>query len=73
LLGVGLLLFVFLISPKSAIWFVPFVFGLIVVIPFAVYTSDTRLGAWAERIKLCAMPEEFDMPEEIRAVQATAA
>jgi membrane glycosyltransferase len=73
LLGTGLLLFVFLVSAKSAIWFVPFVFGLIVVIPFAVYTSDTRLGAWAERNKLCAMPEEFDMPEEIRAVQATAA
>ncbi len=73
ILGVGLLLFVLLISPKSAIWFVPFVFGLIVVIPFAVYTSDTRLGAWAERNKFCAMPEEFNMPEEIRAVQATAA
>jgi membrane glycosyltransferase len=73
LLGVGMLLFVLLVSAKSAIWFVPFVFGLIVVIPFAVYTSDTRLGAWAEKNKLCAMPEEFDMPEEIRAVQATAA
>jgi len=73
ILGAGLLLFVLLVSPKSAIWFVPFVFGLIVVIPFAVYTSDTRLGAWAERNKFCAMPEEFDMPEEIRAVQATAA
>jgi membrane glycosyltransferase len=63
---------VLVISPLSAIWFVPFVFGLIVVIPFAVYTSDTRLGAWAEQNKLCAMPEEFDMPEEIRAVQAMA-
>jgi membrane glycosyltransferase len=73
LLGLGLLLFVLIVSPKSAIWFVPLVFGLIVVIPFAVYTSDTRLGAWAERNKFCAMPEEFDMPEEIRAVQATAA
>jgi len=72
LLGAGLLLFVLIVSPASAIWFVPFVFGLIVVIPFAVYTSDTRLGAWAERNKFCAMPEEFDMPEEIRAVQATA-
>lgn len=72
ILGVGLLAFVALVSLKSAIWFVPFVFGLIVVIPFAVYTSDTRLGAWAERIKLCPMPEEFEMPEEIRAVQATA-
>jgi membrane glycosyltransferase len=71
-LGVALTLFVLVISPLSAIWFVPFVFGLIVVIPFAVYTSDTRLGAWAEQNKLCAMPEEFDMPEEIRAVQAMA-
>ena len=73
ILGLGLLLFVLLVSPQSAIWFVPFVFGLIVVIPFAVYTSDTRLGAWAERNRFCAMPEEFDMPEEIRAVQAAAA
>jgi len=72
LLGVGLLLFVVLFSPASAIWFVPFVFGLIVVVPFAVFTSDTRLGAWADQNKFCAMPEEFDMPEEIRAVQATA-
>lgn len=69
----GSLLFVFvaIVSPDSAIWFMPLVFGLIVVMPFAVYSSDTRLGEWAERNRLCPMPEEFDMPEEIRAVQAS--
>ncbi len=70
LFGSALFIFVAIISPGSAIWFVPLVFGLIVVMPFAVYTSDTRLGEWAERNRLCPMPEEFDMPEEIRAVQA---
>lgn len=70
LFGLTILLFVLFFSPLSAIWFVPFVFGLIAVIPFAVYTSDTRLGEWAEKNRFCPMPEEYDMPEEIRAVQA---
>ncbi|MBX3519103.1 MAG: glucans biosynthesis glucosyltransferase MdoH [Xanthobacteraceae bacterium] len=70
LFGLAILLFVLFFSPLSAIWFVPFVFGLIAVIPFAVYTSDTRLGEWAEKNRFCPMPEEYDMPEEIRAVQA---
>jgi membrane glycosyltransferase len=73
LFGSALFIFVVLTAPNAAIWFVPFVAGLILVMPFAVYSSSPQLGEWAERHKLCAMPEEFDMPEEIRAVQAPVA
>jgi membrane glycosyltransferase len=73
LFGSALFLFVLFFSPFAALWFIPFVFGLIVAIPFAVLSSSPQLGAWAETNRLCAMPEEFDMPEEIRAVQAPAA
>lgn len=72
LFGSALFIFVALAAPKAAIWFIPFVAGLILVMPFAVYSSAPEVGEWAERNKLCAMPEEFDMPEEIRAVQSPA-
>jgi membrane glycosyltransferase len=72
LFGSALMIFVALSAPNALLWFIPFVTGLIVVMPFAVYSSSPEFGKWAERHKLCAMPEEFDMPEEIRAVQAPA-
>jgi membrane glycosyltransferase len=72
LFGSALFIFVMVLAPNAAIWFVPFIAGLILVMPFAVYSSSPEFGAWAEKHKLCAMPEEFDMPEEIRAVQTPA-
>lgn len=69
LFGSALFIFVVVLAPAAALWFVPFVFGLVISMPFAVYSSSPQWGEWAERLKLCAMPEEFDMPEEIRAVQ----
>ncbi|MCW5681254.1 MAG: glucans biosynthesis glucosyltransferase MdoH [Xanthobacteraceae bacterium] len=73
LFGAAIFLFVLWFSPFAAIWFVPFVAGLILAAPFAVFSSLPWLGAWAERNHYCVMPEELDMPEEIRAVQAPAA
>ncbi len=39
-------------------WAAPMIAGLMLAIPFAVVTADPRLGRWAERVGLCALPEE---------------
>lgn len=52
-------------APGAIVWFLPFIAGPMLAIPFAVLTTDQRLSAFAERTKLCAIPEEFDMPPEL--------
>lgn len=40
-------------------WAAPMIAGLVLAVPFAVVTADPRLGRWAERTGLCALPEEL--------------
>jgi len=40
-------------------WFLPFLLGLVLCIPFVALTSDPALNAWALRKRLCAVPEEL--------------
>jgi membrane glycosyltransferase len=47
--------------------------GFLVAVPFAVWTADPALGAWAARVGLCAIPEDLDPPPEVRAVAAAEA
>jgi membrane glycosyltransferase len=66
----GLILFVLLavMAPTAILWFLPFLSGLILAVPFAVLTSSPALGDWAARWKLCATPEELAIPTEIAAI-----
>ena len=51
-------------------WFLPFLAGLVLSIPFAVFTSWPEVGAAAVHWRLCAIPEEFETPSEISALLA---
>jgi membrane glycosyltransferase len=57
------------LSPATLAWSLPLTVGYLVAIPFAVATSAPALGAFLARHRLCAIPEEIDPPDEIRAVR----
>ncbi len=52
-------------APGAIIWFMPFLAGLLLAIPFAVVTALPELGAVAARYRFCGIPEEFDMPRDL--------
>jgi membrane glycosyltransferase len=52
-------------GPAALPWFLPFVTGLVLAIPFGVVTSSRRFSAWMDRRSLCAMPEEITPPSEL--------
>ncbi len=58
-------------SPTLALWSLPLTAGFLTAIPFAVLTSSEELGRVLARLRLCAIPEEFDMPAEIAALTQT--
>jgi membrane glycosyltransferase len=55
-------------SPATLVWSLPLTLGYLLAIPFAVLTASPRSGALARAAGLCAIPEERDVPEEIRAL-----
>jgi membrane glycosyltransferase len=55
-------------QPVAIIWFLPFLAGPLLSVPFAVITASPSLGALAAERKLCAIPEEFDVPRELAAI-----
>ncbi len=63
----GLLLLAFLCwkAPGALPWFLPFLAGPVLAVPFAVLTSSAQLNSWSRRLKLCALPEEMELPEEV--------
>jgi membrane glycosyltransferase len=68
--GLLMLAFLALTVPSAIPWFLPFLAGLVLSIPFAVFTSSPKIGDAAVRLKLCAIPEEFDTPAEISTLLA---
>jgi membrane glycosyltransferase len=52
-------------APGAIIWFLPFIAGPLLSIPFAVVTALPELGAVAARHRFCGIPEEFDMPRDL--------
>ncbi len=46
------------VGAGTLVWAAPMVAGLALSIPLAVATADPRVGRWAERVGLCAVPEE---------------
>ena len=58
----------FVAVPQLLLYALPFSLGALLAIPFAVVTSDRRLGAWCVRAGLCAVPEDRDAPPEVAAL-----
>jgi membrane glycosyltransferase len=60
-------------SPTTLLWSLPLTLGYLTAIPFAVWLSDERIGMASVKARLAAIPEDFDPPPEVRAVQDLAA
>jgi membrane glycosyltransferase len=60
-------------SPTLFWWGLIMTAGYIVAIPFGVWLADPGLGRAMARMRLCAIPEEYDMPPEVKAVQGAPA
>ena len=58
-----------LLSPAVLAWSLPLTLGYLVAMPFAVWTASPNFSEWLGRHALCGIPEEFDPPAEIRALQ----
>jgi FkbM family methyltransferase len=50
-------------------WSLPLTLGYLVAIPFAVATASQGLAELLKRYALCGIPEEFEKPAEIRALE----
>jgi len=59
-----------LIEPAVLWWSLPLTAGYLVAIPFAVLTASPAFGRWFQKTGLAGIPEDFDPPAEIRAVQS---
>jgi membrane glycosyltransferase len=73
LFGSGVAAALAFVSPATLWWSLPLTLGYLVAAPFAVLTASPALGAFMARHKLCAIPEEIDVPPEIEALQREAA
>lgn len=60
------------LSPTLLLWSLPLTAGYVLAIPFAMATAWPALGAWFVRMGLCGIPEDFDPPAELAAIQAGA-
>jgi membrane glycosyltransferase len=70
LFGAAIFLLLLVGNPAAIPWFLPFLTGLLLSVPFAVFTASPELGAWGVRMKLCGIPEEFEPLPEIEALQS---
>jgi len=57
-----------LIAPAVLWWSLPLTAGYLLAVPFAVLTADPRVGRWLQSLGLCAIPEDFNAPVEVKAV-----
>ena len=58
-----------IISPTVLLWSLPLTAGYLLSVPFGVITANPALGRAMKSAGLCGIPEDFDPPKEIRAVQ----
>ncbi len=61
-----------LLAPEALLWSLPLTLGYLVAVPFAVASASPGLGRWLTTRGICAVPEEHDVPAEIRAVREDA-
>ena len=62
----------YLVSPAAFWWSLPLTAGYLLSIPFAVITASPALGRAMQRWGIAGIPEDFDTPKEVVAVQAGA-
>ena len=60
------------LAPAALLWSLPLTLGYLVAFPFAVVTAAPALGRWFTARGLCAIPEEFETPSEIRSLREAA-
>ena len=71
LFGKALFVAILMLAGSATLpWAMPMITGLCFAVPFAVLTADPRFGAWAQRVGLCAVPEEVSPPAAHVAVDA---
>jgi membrane glycosyltransferase len=71
--GLAVMVPLFFFAPALLWWSLPLTLGYLTAVPFAVLLSDERIGMASVREHLCAIPEDFDPPPEVRAIQDAAA
>lgn len=72
LLGLLLLSALAIGAPGALPWAAPLLVGLFGAIPITVLTASPILGRFAERWRLCAIPEEFETVEIVEQLQGPA-
>jgi membrane glycosyltransferase len=70
LFAAALIVFLAWAAPGTLPWFVPFLFGLVIAIPFALVASSPTVTDRTRRMKLCAIPEDLDVPMEVAIVRS---
>ena len=60
------------ISPTVLIWSLPLTAGYLLAVPFGVLTAHPAVGHAFQKAGLCGIPEDFDPPPEVQAVQRLA-
>ncbi len=58
-----------MISPTVLLWSLPLTAGYLLAVPFGVLTAHPAVGKAMQAWGLCGIPEDFDPPKEVRAVQ----
>ena len=58
-----------IVSADVLIWSLPLTAGYVLAIPFAVVTAAPATGRYMRALGLCGIPEDFDPPPEVAAVQ----
>jgi membrane glycosyltransferase len=59
----------YFISPETLMWSLPLTSGYLLAIPFTVLTAAPWFGRLLKRLGIAGIPEDFDPPPEIVAVQ----
>jgi membrane glycosyltransferase len=60
------------ISPTVLLWSLPLTAGYLLAVPFGVLTAHPAVGPAFQKAGLCGIPEDFDPPPEVQAVQRLA-
>lgn len=68
LAGLALLGVLWTYAPGAIVWAAPMLAGFLLAIPFAVVTASPQSGELLARFRLCAIPEEFDTPPVLAAL-----
>jgi membrane glycosyltransferase len=59
IIGIGLLAGFAMAGWLALLWSLPFVGGLVVAVPFCVWSADPRFGQWLQQRGIAAVPEEI--------------